>query len=156
MDRLKVILMLILWDYFNEKFLSKTNELLRRCIFLKDLKKKIYVGTCSAWMGKKENEVIPVLHWLAIRQGFENMKYARMLITEVIKIFISLDCGKPMYLHTQPRSYKAIKLYNDFGFCIAKRDVYGSAINECDEALEILKIYMEPQSFGKIIESLVE
>ena len=40
-------------DYFNDKFISKTNELERRCIFLKDIKHGIYVGTCCAWMGKK-------------------------------------------------------------------------------------------------------
>jgi hypothetical protein len=143
-------------NYFSDRFLSKRDELERRCIFLKDIKKKIYVGTCCAWMAEKEGRMIPVLHWLAVRNGFENMKYARMLITETMKIFNILDYGESVYLHTQPSSYKAIKLYNDFGFCITKHDTYGNAKNECSEALEILKNYMEPVSFAKIIGSLIE
>lgn len=143
-------------DYFNDKFISKTNELERRCIFLKDIKNGIYVGTCCAWMGKKENEIVPVLHWLAVRNGYGSKKYARMLITEVMKIFGNLDYGKFIYLHTQPSAYKAIKLYSDFGFCIAKHDTYGTCENECDLALEILKVYMEPISFKKLLKSLVE
>ena len=142
-------------DYFKDKFLSKTNELVKRCIFLKDLNSGFYVGTCCAWMGKKENEVVPVLHWLAVRDGFENKRYARMLITEIMKIFGNLDHEKSIYLHTQPCSYKAIKLYSDFGFCISKHDNI-SAENEWDEALQILKIYMEPVLLREIQESLVE
>jgi len=41
-------------DYFKDKFLSKTNELVKRCIFLKDLKNGFYIGTCCAWMKKKK------------------------------------------------------------------------------------------------------
>ena len=54
--------------------------------------------------------------------------YARMLITQVLKIFGQLDAGQKIYLHTQPASYRAIKLYNDFCFFMTRTDTYGTAV----------------------------
>lgn len=142
--------------YFKDKFLCNPNELMKRCIFLKDLNTGVYVGTCCAWIGKKENEDIPILHWLAVREEFQNRGYAKMLMTEIMKIFMALDNGKAIYLHTQPSSYKAIKLYSDLGFCISKHDTYGSAKNEYEEALKILKKYMKPKVLKTIQESLID
>lgn len=66
-----------------------------------------------------------------------------MLITECLKVFERLEEAEKIYLHTQPCSYKAIKLYNDFGFCIAKEDTYRTAVNEYQEAMIIQKVYVK-------------
>lgn len=40
---------------------------------------------------------------------------------------------------TQPWSYKAIKLYNDFGFNICKKDSFCDVENEYEFAMPVLK-----------------
>lgn len=61
------------------------------------------------------------------------------LITRVLILFEQLGMELPIYLHTQPWSYRAVKLYNDFGFCIAQTDTYGTAVNEYEKAMPVLK-----------------
>ncbi len=99
--------------------------------------------------------MVSVLHWLAVDKRDTGKGYARMLITEVLKVFERLEESEKIYLHTQPGSYKAIKLYNDFGFCIAKEDTYGTAVNEYQEAMPILKKYMSKESYIKLESSQV-
>ncbi len=78
-----------------------------------------------------------------------------MLITQVLKFFEEHGEDDVIYLHTQPCSYRAIKLYNDFGFGMSKADTYGDAINEYEEAMPILEKYMEKESYAKLLASTV-
>lgn len=114
-------------SYFMRKFGHNTTELQKRCIFFKDINKREYIGTCMAWVEKKGNKVIPVLHWLAVVDKYSGRGYARMLITQEMLLFEQYAPNRSIYLHTQPGSYRAIKLYSDFGFCMSKNEVYGTA-----------------------------
>jgi GNAT superfamily N-acetyltransferase len=144
------------YKYFSKNYLINTDEALKRIIFLVDKKTGVYIGTCSAWFEPKCDGFVPVLHWLAVRDGYENNGYARLLITETMKRFSQIyGDNVPVYLHTQPCSYKAIKLYSDFGFSVTKEDTYSNAINECDEGLIELKKYMKPNVYRKIEQSVV-
>ena len=79
-----------------------------------------------------------------------------MLITEVLKIFKQKYGDQAIYLHTQPSSFQAIKLYNDFGFNIAKEDSYGNAVNEYADAMEILEKVMNVDAYTRLKSSVVE
>jgi len=57
----------------------------------------------------------------------------------LLKLFTQKYENQAIYLHAQPSSFQAIKLYNDFGFNIAKEDSYGHAVKEYAEATEILE-----------------
>jgi len=72
--------------------------------------------------------------------------------------FITSDkqSGHEFDLHTQPESYQAIKLYNDFGFNMTKKDCYGHAINEYEAAIDVLREVMSAEEFKKLIDSTVE
>ena len=61
-----------------------------------------------------------------------------------------------MYLHTQPESYQAIKLYNDFGFHITKEDRYGHAGNEYEDAMEIFKEVMDSEAYKRLKNTAVQ
>ena len=74
-----------------------------------------------------------------------------MLITQVMKLFECFAKGQKIYLHTQPCSYRAIKLYNDFGFFITKTDTYGTAVNEYEEAMPLLKRHMTAETYEKLL-----
>lgn len=142
-------------SYFQKKFMVYINQLKQRCLFLKDNHSGKYIGTCCAWFDNKEDKIIPVLYWLAVKDEFANHGYARILITEIIKIFQNINPNESIYLHTQPCSYRAIKIYNDFGFCIAQKDTYGTAINNCEEAMEILRTHLGLEVYEKLERTLV-
>lgn len=143
-------------EYFKKTFLQGDSEIEKRCIFLKDTIGETYIGTCCAWFSEKEKIEVPVLHWLAVVPEYRGMGCARMLITETLKIFIQKYHNQAIYLHTQPASYHAIKLYNDFGFNIAMEDCYGKAQNEYDEAMKILQGIMNEKSFERLQGSVVK
>ncbi len=142
-------------SYFTKRFGELQQELERRCIFLKERENGNYIGTCIAWFEPKGEETVSVLHWLAVKDAYANRGYARVLVTEVMNIFEQLDSKQKIYLHTQPCSYKAIKLYNDFGFCMTKNDTYGTAVNEYTEAMPILEKYMTSESYAKLLQTSV-
>ena len=142
--------------YFMERYGCKPSELEKRCILLKDNRKEEYIGTCMAWFETKGDKVVPVLHWLAVADEYSGRGYARMLITQVMILFEKYAPGQKIYLHTQPWSYRAIKLYNDFGFCMSRYDVYGTAVNEYEEAMEILGKYMSEEAYEKLVLTSVE
>lgn len=136
--------------YFLERFGDKESLLETQCFFLKSQKNSQYIGTCMAWESYKASHKIPILHWLAVADEFSSQGFARVLITQVLKIIEKNYPNEPVYLHTQPSSYAAIKLYYDFGFRICKEDTYGTAVNECEEALEVLRNVMRPEEFRKL------
>lgn len=142
-------------EYFKKTFLRENREINECCIFLKDIIEGIYIGTCCAWFSEKDEKVFPILHWLAVVPQYRNKGCARMLITETLKIFSQKYDNQAIYLHTQPSSYQAIKLYNDFGFNIAKEDCYGHAVNEYDEAMEILERVMDNKAFERLKRTVV-
>lgn len=142
--------------YFMERYGRKPSELKKRCIFLKDIHKGEYIGTCMAWFEAKGDRTVPVLHWLAVADEYSGRGYARMLITLVMTLFEKYAPEQSVYLHTQPWSYRAIKLYNDFGFCISKNDVYGTAVNEYEEAMGILGKCMSKEAYEKLALTSVE
>ena len=55
-----------------------------------------------------------------------------------------------------PESYQAIKLYNDFGFNITQEDSYGHAVNEYEDAMEILKEVMNSEAYKRIKNTAVQ
>lgn len=140
-------------SYFVNRFDNK--DLRNRCIFLKNIHTEKYVGTCIAWEEKCNGETVPVLHWLAISDEVAGNGYARMLITQIMKLFETEE-KYPIYLHTQPWSYKAIKLYNDFGFNICKKDSFCDVENEYEFAMPVLKQIMNDTSYTRLLDSSVE
>lgn len=140
-------------SYFVNRY---DNEKLRnRCIFLKNLHTGKYIGTCIAWEEKCDEKTVPVLHWLAVSDEYTGNGIARMIITQIMKIF-EVQGNYPIYLHTQPWSYKAIKLYNDFGFNVCKKDRFCDAENEFELAMPVLKQIMNEEAYIRLLESSIE
>ncbi len=143
-------------DYFEKTFLYDSSEIDERCFFLKDNVEEAYIGTCCAWFSNKGKRIVPVLHWLAVVPTHRNRGCARMLITYVLKYFEQKYEKQAVYLHTQPESYQAIKLYNDFGFNITQEDSYGHAVNEYEDAMEILKEVMNSEAYKRLKNTAVQ
>jgi hypothetical protein len=58
--------------------------------------------------------------------------------------------GYPVYLHTQPGSFRAVKLYSDFGFSLLAGEKFGSRKNDLTECLPILEQFMPIKYFQKL------
>jgi hypothetical protein len=56
----------------------------------------------------------------------------------------------PVYLHTQPSSFRAIKLYSDFGFSLLCDDKVGVRKNDLQACLPILKKFMPKSYFDEL------
>jgi len=100
------------------------------------------IATCMLWKAYQEFSTI---HWLKVVKGYEDLGIGRAILSIIMKDLTAADY--PVYLHTQPGSYRAIKLYSDFGFHLISDKQVGNRINELEECLPILKQYMPKQAF---------
>jgi ribosomal protein S18 acetylase RimI-like enzyme len=131
-------------DYFNNVYWKKKDEFFKKCIFVCDVEDKP-IGTCFIW---KAYDKINTIHWLKILKNYEGKGLGRALLTVVMKYLQKDDY--PVYLHTQPSSYRAIKLYSDFGFSLLLNPVIGNRKNDLEECLKTLQEYMPQKIFEKL------
>lgn len=130
--------------YFTTVYSPKKDLFYRKCLFVCNKDDKP-VGTCFVW---KSYNTIYTLHWFKVLEEYEGRGIGRALLSIVMK---SLPKEKyPLFLHTQPSSYRAIKLYSDFGFGLLSDPVIGSRQNDLDECLPILEKYMPESDFKKL------
>lgn len=131
-------------QYFNSVYATKRALFFQKCLFVCDENDKP-VGTCFAWSAY---EKITTIHWLKILKDYEGKGLGRALLSIVMKNIS--DNEFPIFLHTQPGSYRAIKLYSDFGFYLLSDSVIGNRKNDLEECLPILKKYMPHQDFKNL------
>jgi ribosomal protein S18 acetylase RimI-like enzyme len=136
-------------DYFRNEYFDNKDKLYERCLFVLDANKNP-VGTCIAWYDRKDNHYIPSIHWIAVNPKIQANGIGRALLTETMKIFIK-NGETPVYLHTQPWSYKAIKLYLDFGFYAMMNETFSDFVNEYNDVKSILKDYMTSEYYETFI-----
>lgn len=72
----------------------------------------------------------------------------RALLSEIMRKFDAKDY--PVYIHTQPSSFRAIKLYADFGFKLLKGGQIGARTNELEKCLPILKEFLPQKDFERL------
>lgn len=100
------------------------------------------VATCSHW---KAYGKINTIHWLKTLKAYEGKGIGRAVLSAIMRRFESNDY--PIYIHTQPGSFRAVKLYSDFGFQLLRGGQLGTRINELDKCLPILKEFMPKKDF---------
>lgn len=131
-------------EYFNEVYLPKGDLFYQSCIFICNENDKP-IGTCFLW---KAYNMIWTLHWFKVLKDYEGKGIGRALLSIVMKSLSENEY--PIFLHTHPSSYRAIKLYSDFGFCLLSDPVIGNRQNDLDECLPILQRYMPHSDFEKL------
>ena len=92
--------------YFRRTYLSNPDLLEKRALFLTDRSNDV-IGSCIAWQDPRSGQTISSLHWLVIDESHQGKGLGRVLCSETMKLFDSF----PVYIHTQPWSWKAILLY---------------------------------------------
>lgn len=133
--------------YFIDNY-CKNQEISKRCFFVLNNENEI-VGSCTAWKDKKDNENVASLHWLVVSSKERNKGLGKALCQKVLNFFHK-ENEFPVYIHTQPWSYKAILLYINLGFKIQISDTFGSYKNEYTEAMKTLNNILSEKQYEKL------
>lgn len=130
--------------YFHDVYAGKGDLFFEKCLFICNEDDKP-LGTCFIW---KAYDKINTIHWFKVLQRCEGRGIGRALLTVVMQNLNKEDY--PVYLHTQPSSYRAIKLYSDFGFCLLSDPAIGNRRNDIEVCLPILERHMPREEFIKL------
>jgi GNAT superfamily N-acetyltransferase len=125
-------------DYYNEVYAKHEDEFFKRCLFVCDVDDKP-VASCFIW---RSYGLINTVGWFRVLPEHEGKGLGRALLSEVFK-----NAQPPIYLHTQPTSMRAIKLYLDFGFKLITDPVIGNRKNDLAECLELFHTILPPDDF---------
>lgn len=72
------------------------------------------IGTTTAWWGEFRGETIGMIHWVAIKEEFHGRGLAKPLLAAALSLMAQFHSSA--HLHTQTHSWRAIGLYEKFGF----------------------------------------
>lgn len=128
-------------SYFQNVYADKKKEFFDKCLFVCDLQDRP-IGTCFAW---RAYDKITTIHWFKVLKPYEGKGIGRALLSYVMQSLS--DSEFPVFLHTQPSSYRAIKLYADFGFELLSDPSIGTRTNDLEECLVILQEVMPSDAF---------
>lgn len=107
------------------------------------------VGSCIAWRDERGTEEVASLHWLVVDEESRGIGIGRALSVAVMNFFACAG-ELPVYIHTQPWSWKAILLYRSIGFDIVSYDTFGGYTNEFATAMKVLREIL-PDSTHQIL-----
>lgn len=131
-------------EYFHSVYASQESEFFRRCLFVCD-SRDTPIATCFGW---KSYGHVSTVHWFKVSRRYEGLGVGRALLSIVMRSFG--DSDYPVFLHTQPGSFRAIKLYSDFGFACLTDAMIGYRQNELAEGLPYLRAHMFPRDFERL------
>jgi ribosomal protein S18 acetylase RimI-like enzyme len=131
-------------DYFAATYSGKEELFFAETLFVCDRQDRP-IATCLSWKAYNEFNTI---QWFKVLKEYEGQGIGRALLSLVMQ---RLEvCDYPVYLHTQPSSFRAIKLYSDFGFSLLSGDNVGIRKNDLDECLPILEEFMPREHFQNL------
>jgi ribosomal protein S18 acetylase RimI-like enzyme len=131
-------------DYFTTTYGGKEELFFAKTLFVCDRQNKP-IATCLIWKAYNEFNTI---QWFKVLKEYEGQGIGRALLSIAMQQLKPLDY--PVYLHTQPSSFRAIKLYSDFGFSLLAGDKIGIRDKDLDECLPILAEFMPKEYFQKL------
>ncbi|MDR1639875.1 MAG: GNAT family N-acetyltransferase [Clostridiales bacterium] len=131
-------------DYFNRVYAPEGSLFFKTCCFAVD-QNDVPVGTCFTW---KTYGRFTTMHWLKVVKQYESLGIGRALLSHVLRQLSPEDY--PIFLHTQTGSFRAIKLYTDFGFKILKDELIGQRQNQIEAGLPLLKKYMPSEAYENL------
>ena len=131
-------------DYFTTTYGGKEEFFFAKTLFVCDWQDKP-IATCLSWKAYNESNTI---QWFKVLKEYEGQGIGRALLSTIMQKLEMRDY--PVYLHTQPSSFRAIKLYSDFGFSLFSGDNFGIRKNDLNECLPILEKFMPKEYFQKL------
>lgn len=74
------------------------------------------VGVATLWMGDTFGSVWQRVHWVAVHPDHQGKGLAKCMIARMLQLHEELGCSSPIYLTSQTKSYRAVRLYKQMGF----------------------------------------
>ena len=139
--------------YFKRKYLSNPEELKKRLICVED-KDGTPAGMVIAWFDRSGESTISTVHWLVTSPKFQGLGIGRSLVQKLLQTFHELD-AYPVYLHTQPWSYAAIKIYSSLGFKMLRSETILNYENQYETAIRELAKYLSQEVMDKLISETI-
>ena len=140
-------------QYFVETYLQDRDQLDK--IFFAVAPDGSIVGTCIAWQDLRQGAWVSSLHWLVVDEKHQGLGLGRALCHAVMNIY-EAQGNFPVYIHTQPWSWKAIFLYISLGFKLQKSDAFSHYVNQHEQAMATLKNVVTPEQYAFLCESADE
>jgi ribosomal protein S18 acetylase RimI-like enzyme len=131
-------------EYFKGTYGDNEDLFFKNTLFVCD-KQDTPIATCSTW---KAYDKFNTIQWFKTLKSHEGKGIGRGLFSLIMKKFSENDY--PIFLHTQPSSFHAIKLYSDFGFSLLSDKQIGNRTNDLEKSLPILKEFMPKTEFEKL------
>ena len=132
-------------EYYEKWFAPYEDLFFRSCLLVCD-ERDTPIATGFIWKPPSQPTLV---HWIKVLQAYEGRGIGRALVSELMRGLPAEDY--PVYLHTQPASYRAIKLYSDLGFdLVAPPGSIDGRPNELEEALPILEQQMPNEAFRRL------
>ncbi len=100
---------------FEDEFAIGCENLEKQYVFVLNGEKKV-VSYGSVWSGEHFGEGFYRLHWIATAAEYQGRGIAKALLTKLLDVYNEIDNKNFIYLVSQTWSYKAINLYQKFGF----------------------------------------
>ena len=131
-------------SYFRRVYAPQEDEFWRRCLVICDAQDRP-AGTCMAW---RAYGCLTTVHWFRVRASLEGRGLGRALLSRVMTSLSPEEF--PVYLHTQPASFRAVKLYTDFGFALLRDPRVGFRDNGLSLALPYFRQVMPPPAYASL------
>ena len=131
-------------EFFRLTYAAQEETFFARTLVVCDLHDQI-VGTCFLWQAYG---LFNTVHWFKVVKGYENRGIGRALLSLLFQDLTDADL--PIYLHTQPESFRAIKLYSDFGFDLLTDQRIGPRDNHIEQCLPYLKAMMPKEDYDQL------
>lgn len=125
-----------------------------RCGFIRENASGRAVSACNTWYDTREGSRISSLSWLVTHPACQGLGLGRAMLLYTMERYRALG-GYPVYLHTQPWSYRAIWLYHQAGFHLCKEDTFGQYPNDYPRAVEVLRGLLNPVQLAALQERAV-
>jgi RimJ/RimL family protein N-acetyltransferase len=127
--------------FYDRVYAKYESEFFNNCLFVCDAD-DAPVASTFVW---KSYRSINTVGWFRVLPAYEGMGLGRAILSEVLK-----GAEYPIYLHTQPTSARAIKLYSDFGFKLVTDPTIGFRKNDLTESLPHLKKILPERDFDAL------
>lgn len=131
--------------FYRDVYAPREELFFRRCTFVCDAQ-DTPVGTAFLW--EVFDPPFTTLHWLKVKQSHEGLGIGRALISHLMRELP--ETRYPVYLHTQPESARAIRLYTGFGFQLITDPQVGHRTNDLEEGLRMLRAIMPETAMRRL------
>ena len=106
------------------------------------------VGSVIAWEHDPRGMGIRALNWVVVRDDHQRKGLGKALCQTALRLFRREDNSLPVYLHTQPWSWKAILLYISLGFRLQRQDSFAAYVNEYNQAMAALRPLLDEKRYA--------